>query len=302
MIIIQPETLVISGGYSVSASYARINLQRTIRCRFTANGRFKGPGGSNTRKSLGDRDLNRIECCALGALGGVCPTIAKMASYFGTNPAAPMPEAGIYISLGLFALLGGIISAGFGAKTAQAALVAGITAPGIITNVVAGATEGRDQISDSSTQTVAEYMGVGAAFAESAVQDPTTEIWETPVNLKSTISGGLPSQQNLELFAIMKSDQEQVLVPIGTASQSVQTIYIPADATGIKVGDQAFEWELGSEPSEIHMSIETSPTLKGDLIWALGGTRTFDIRDVTVEYEFSESGDSETTEDWQLKN
>lgn len=43
-IIMEPAVLDTSGGYSVSGSYATTNVQHTIGCRFTADGRFIGLG------------------------------------------------------------------------------------------------------------------------------------------------------------------------------------------------------------------------------------------------------------------
>ena len=84
-----------------------------------------------------------------GAMGGVLPTIAKIASGFAANFDAPFPNAvGVLIALGGYAFLGAVIGRAMGNPDMKQALIAGIAAPAILTNVVNGVSESKVRLSD----------------------------------------------------------------------------------------------------------------------------------------------------------
>jgi hypothetical protein len=70
---------------------------------------------------------------AWGAIGGMLPTLGKVAGTFGANFDAPMPNlVGVSIALGLYAILGSIMARVIGNSDLKQAVVAGIAAPASI--------------------------------------------------------------------------------------------------------------------------------------------------------------------------
>ena len=79
------------------------------------------------------------ECLLIAAIGGFLPTAAKLASTYTTAPDTPLPGWGMAIGLGLFAVIGAVLAYALSESNVRQALVLGVAAPGIITNLVSGA-------------------------------------------------------------------------------------------------------------------------------------------------------------------
>jgi hypothetical protein len=103
-----------------------------------------------------------------GALGGVLPTLAKLASTYVTVPETPLPAIGMLLGLIIFAVIGAAIAFGTGQAEVRQALIAGIAAPGIITNLVAGATADQKHTASAGQPHLTTLWSVGVAHA----QDP----------------------------------------------------------------------------------------------------------------------------------
>jgi hypothetical protein len=75
----------------------------------------------------------------LAGVGGLLPTCAKLAATFVTKPNEPLPHPHILIGLLIFFTIGAVLSFAFNKDhDLGKALVLGISAPGIISNIVAG--------------------------------------------------------------------------------------------------------------------------------------------------------------------
>lgn len=223
----------------------------------------------------------------LGALGGICPMVSKLASSYTVNPGQPLPEAGIYIGLVLFALLGAIVSLGFGAAEVRAAIVAGIAAPAIVTNVVAGAQKDGGAPAAEPPQT-AWYEVIGAAHAQTTPQDPVVfvPVTEQILNITpSIVGGGLPKGGVIPFEWVA----DGAVMPANPALPNVidlrtQTgIVVPEGATAIRInGSELTLLDLEEAGNIVSVTVQTQATVVGDLKWALGGQRSYQVESVTL--------------------
>lgn len=217
---------------------------------------------------------------AFGAFGGCCPTIARLASFYSTNPGSDMPQLGVYLAMGLFAILGAFIAVGFGADEVKAAIVAGIAAPGLVTNIVAGANSGGP--GTPGADVVALSLFAAPAFAqqvetESALTNTTRTITLTP-----TFTGPAPTQNQVEYRFVTDTGTflpgGGVLVP----EEDGVAVPVPEGATNLAIG--ATITPLPDDSTAAQITIQTAPSLGGDLVWALGGQRRYDVTGVDVTY------------------
>jgi CheY-like chemotaxis protein len=76
----------------------------------------------------------------LAGFGGTLPSLSRIATSFAAQPDQPWPHLGILVALGIFFLLGSVLNLAFNKdEDLSRALIIGISAPGIITNIIAGA-------------------------------------------------------------------------------------------------------------------------------------------------------------------
>ena len=217
-----------------------------------------------------------------GALGGICPSLSKLAASYYANPDQPLPVIGTYVAFGLFALLGAIIASGFGAKETRAAIVAGIAAPAIVTNVLSGATEnniGADEIS-------AFYL-VAPAFAQTAGEtgQTTDSMAQTTINVVPIIKGGGNTSTARVKYAWTTASGESVEWPNDPtlSLSSPSTLAVPEGATKIVVNGQVIPLStVATTNNTLKLEVTTSPTFVGDLRWALGGQRRFVVESIGI--------------------
>ena len=119
--------------------------------------------------------------CLLAGVGGLLPTLSKLAASFAAQPDQPLPGWHFLIALGIFFILGGVLNVPFNRENDLAkALTLGIAAPALITNILAGAANAPNQptLGPHGAATERSFM-IESAFAQST----------TP----SDASGGVPS-------------------------------------------------------------------------------------------------------------
>jgi hypothetical protein len=95
-------------------------------------------GADQQRPPGTGRSVSVGQCVVLAGIGGTMPTIARMATTYVTDPSTPLPELGMLFGLLLFFIIGGILCFVSSERNLRKAFILGVSAPGIITNMVAG--------------------------------------------------------------------------------------------------------------------------------------------------------------------
>lgn len=198
---------------------------------------------------------------------------------------------GVYIGLILFGILGAIIAFGFGSKEVKAAIVAGIAAPAIVTNVISGVQDSRLDANVVAEETAIVTFLATEAHAQTtshgttAEAEPSRSITITPV----ITSGSANVRAPLEYYYIPEGGRvnngADGAQPVdGTITiNGAQTITIPNDAASLVIGGQVIPVEdLDTSGNAVKLQIQTRPTVGGDLIWALGGSRKYAVTGVQV--------------------
>ncbi len=217
-----------------------------------------------------------------GAFGGCCPTLARLASFYSTNPAGGLPQAGVFIGIALFAILGAFIAVGFGAKELKAAIVAGIAAPGLVTNIVNGA--GAGAAANAPPAYIAPSMFISAAHADDA---PVVEVLPSfrgaqLLTLTTNWEGPQPKGAKVDYRFV---DASGVFLAGGGAlvpGEGPVVVPVPDGAAALAVGPE--QSALPAQIDRAEVTITSATSLGGDLLWALGADRAYHIESVTVTY------------------
>lgn len=220
---------------------------------------------------------SRAAAFAFGGFGGVLPTLANMASTYVSAPATPMPEYGLYLGLLLWAIVGGGVALTNTTYEARQAIFAGVAAPAILLNIVAGAT------SQSGAEKAAAMFGL-SAHAETIQAQPdgldATKKWAVVVS--PTVSGGIPARVSLPVTAEIEKDGKVETVTIGeiTDLRSPAAFAVPVGATQVLVSGEAVA--TTGTFTAVDLDVKTAPSAGGDLFWALGAPRRFNITGMNV--------------------
>jgi hypothetical protein len=214
-----------------------------------------------------------------GAIGGALPTLAKVASTFVTIPSTPLPELGLLYGIVLFSIIGAAIAYATGQSDVRQALIAGIAAPGIITNLLAGATPGVPPNHNPVTGVKgAIFEIVTSASAQTPTDRSATVTGTRKVVVDPKVSGGMPSSTNIPVTVeVMGQNNQMRTVEVGTIHSlaSPTTFTIPNNIDQLKIGGKAIP--LTGDLTTIQLDVTTSSTSGSDFLWALGGVRNFKI-------------------------
>ncbi len=214
------------------------------------------------------------ECVLTAAAGGLLPTAAKLATTYTTAPHTPPPELGLLYGLALFAAIGAILAYALSETNVRQALILGIAAPGVITNIVAGA----NSTKLGSPLSLYDVIPFASAVAQAssnwrAPKAPTDS--KTLTLRAQTKNGDSWSNENLPVSVTFvlpdgTSMAPSALVPIG----QLQHVVIPTQATAVRfsAGHMSRLLELESLPSAA-IDIEVTVKGKNDFLWSLGARR-----------------------------
>jgi hypothetical protein len=217
-----------------------------------------------------------------GAAGGIIPTTAKMASTYVTVPATPLPEIGLLLGLALFAVIGAAIAYGTAQTDIRQALIAGIAAPGIITNLVAGTdTQKHASLGEHDSRIAGIISIIPAARAQD--RSPATGLTATSgmksITIDPRVQGGIPAQTKIPITAEISGgpNNEMHRVQIGTITSLTDStkLTVPLNTTHVRIGDT--QVSVPSNDNKIDLSVSTKSTIQSDFLWALGGQRSYAV-------------------------
>jgi len=213
-----------------------------------------------------------------GAIGGVLPTLAKLASTYVATPSTPPPQLGLLIGLALFGIIGAAIAVATKQTDIQQALIAGIAAPGIITNLLAGAAQSGPQSAPPTPAVHGSILDfVGTAFAQGSVTADTIA-GVRQITIDPKVAGGLPNTANIAVTGkVTGQDNKKSSIKLGTINSLSEptTITVPSSIDQIQIGGTTVP--LSGPHTTIQLDVATKPTSGSDFFWALGAPRTYQI-------------------------
>ncbi len=227
------------------------------------------------------------DCLILAGIGGVIPTVSRLASTYVTDPSTPLPEPGLFFGLSLFFVIGAVLAFAFSETNMRQAFILGVCAPGIITNIVAGA---NDADADPETASLTFTPFISVAYA----QDPTVTSSEIKVENVLFTSNAHESQRKIVVIShfvgagawdlknipllVTAIQKDGVRVNLGSfpAYQESIELEVPENASAVQIRAAGFtnqvslpEQAFSKAVINTHLKIEG----KKDFFWALGAKR-----------------------------
>lgn len=241
--------------------------------------------------------LHTIEMCCMAGLGGMLPTLAKLAGTYVTEPWTPMPEPGLYFGLALFFVVGMIVYRGLReGRTTREAIIVGIAAPALITNILFGASEAQ---TSKNIQTVGFNMLVATAYAEEHQTEmtPDTRIptGKRTVNIKILATPKMMTgvtSSDIHVSAVQKDPTTGDVkwfsmgrVPVGGWGK----YSIPEDVESLRFTTKGTDSEIvlpkGTPMAIIVVGVKAEITWWNDFLWAMGYKRKAEVTVLTPTIE-----------------
>jgi hypothetical protein len=209
---------------------------------------------------------------------GIMPTLAKLAGVYVTSPSEPLPGIGLYFGLLLFFVIGLFVATALAQRTLKDFFIAGICAPALITNIVAGASEGK-RLSGLPTEGV--FALASLAAAESSLPSaPPTDLTQRGIKGEVVVrfkSLDKSSDIGSLLVAIQFVSASGAFLSSSFSTAASQTLVkAPANAAlmRIAVGGQSTDFRLPENPfRQTEVVAEVSREPFRDLLWSLGWAR-----------------------------
>lgn len=224
----------------------------------------------------------RVSMFVCGAIGGIVPTLATLATTYVTVPETPMPTSGLYFGVMLWAVVGGIVALGNHTPEVRNAIFAGIAAPAIVTNVISGASEAQINRAD--------FVGVGlisSAYAQEGDEDSEKHLLsglDGPgyVIITPHISGVLSGDMAIPVTAQIRVDEQEEEVFLGRirSTRAMSSFVVPPGAYSIEIGGKFVD--VDERITTINVDIEAEPSRISDFWWAMGAPRSYDIQTIDV--------------------
>ena len=238
------------------------------------------------------------DCLLLAGVGGMIPTISRMASTYVTDPSTPLPEPGLFLGLFLFFIIGSVLALAFSETNLRQAFIIGVCAPGIITNIVAGMNDARyadhaalqidlPSVSTAYAQAKPPALGPDTVSVNNASRPPSTR----RIRIYSEVIGASPWDKTkipLNIVAIEK-DGTKNLVAQFSAFQKRTDFTVPIKSSSLSINAGGFpSLVLLPDVNFSRAVIITKVRVEGknDFLWALGAKRKPHI--VSVESHVSD--------------
>lgn len=184
-----------------------------------------------TNNTVVNSDGNILIASLIAGLGGMLPTLCRLASANAANPETFILSPGYLSAIGLYFVIGSIVCVGFQETRRREAFTLGIAAPAIISSVLTGA-------SGDSYVNAAKHAGVSfisSAYAETSAS--TNDIQEKSVlsSFWKDFKNGLGIIVAPKISDAIKSDLENCLDDADVKA----TLYADEKIKGITIGGHA---------------------------------------------------------------
>ncbi len=219
---------------------------------------------------------------AFGMLGGILPTSAKLATTLVSVPGTPVPEIGFLVGLGIWAIIGGAVALTNTSKEVRQAIFAGIAAPAVLASVVTGATGSSVGSGTSAVNGATSRLFDITAVAQETPPAVRSAADEWTVVISPSVSGGFPTGKTLPVTAQVEKDGETKTVDVGAIAnwRGTTALLVPPGTSKVFIGDSPVP--TTGPLTTVDMSVQTAPSIGGDLLWALGGQRNFNIQSIIL--------------------
>lgn len=217
-----------------------------------------------------------------GAVGGALPTVSKIAGTYGANFDAPTPRvAGVLIAIALYASIGAVVARAMNNPEMKQALFAGIAAPAIVVSIITGVSDSRG-LNNAQQQHALSFFT--SAFAQPSAPGASSTAASPGSSSKSLLveastDGGLPINGVIRIDASVPGGG---LVPAGVieiyGNYQRTTINVPENATDLIFFSNGRSTTTPVPPSSrVMLKVYPVTSTGGDLLWALGSKRGYEI-------------------------
>ena len=245
--------------------------------------------------------------CIFAAFGGMLPTFSHLAATYTTQPDTPLPTLGVVFGLGLFSIISVVLCVAFNQTELRQALVMGIAAPGIITNILSGVNtaNGIDPGGSTGITSIskeAERLGRAAGHEwllhlaayqsvlrpENATSPGQITVAENGKRISFTLN-----PENLSFFAGGETMAFMVLgkrrdavsgeditfqITTLTPANPTSSDIVPEDTFGLLIQtygeSDGAQLPPGNSAAAVEISVRIRPSILGDFRWSLGMRRT----------------------------
>lgn len=216
-----------------------------------------------------------------GGVGGLMPTLVKMAPVYSQIDSPPLPAAGFYLGLGIFFVIGAIVAVASKERDFGKAILLGIAAPGIVTNFLAGKAEGTQNATPvaarevDANQIFSAMLGAGPAHAQTTSSAHSTTLTAAPqLKVVPHVSGSRVSLRPLKLEFI--SADGAVLATRNVDARYETVVDVPFGASLVRTSSdgKSTDAQLPARPySDADLTLGVSVAKGNDLMWAFGAPR-----------------------------
>ncbi len=232
----------------------------------------------------------KVGAVVLAGFGGLLPTTAQLAASFAAQPDQPLPHWHILFAIALFFGIGAILNFAFNKEADLGkAIVIGISAPAIITNIINGASGGAKAPQPvpprvSELRIDGKSWLIPSAFAQQSPQ-PAPSATDGSLGHKSIVLSigyagqGRPENSIVTVTAVRKDGSATLLG--GFAIGQFAVLPVPNDAvklvlrSGDSLSRELMLWPGGEGPPSFAVNVRliARTSGKGDVLWALGADR-----------------------------
>ncbi|MEZ2329857.1 hypothetical protein AB6802_09045 [Mesorhizobium sp. RCC_202] len=206
-----------------------------------------------------------------GAFGGALPTVAKLASTYVAAPTTPLPALGLLLGIALWAIVGGGIALTNTSYDTRQSIFAGIAAPAIIASLISGATN-----TPGKSASLLDISAYAQQDTGNAANDYRTIV------ISPRVDGGLPRDTSIPVTVEVKTGDKSSVVNLGDIKDlsAPTTFTLPSNTSQVFVSGQPVK--TNDTQTNIDLNVKTIPSNGGDLLWALGAPRKFDVQSLQV--------------------
>jgi hypothetical protein len=249
--------------------------------------------GAVQLQSWSFRSTLAVVICA--GIGGMLPTAVKLAPAFATAQ-PPSPEPGLYLGFFLYFVVGAVVALLYRETDFRKAIILGIAAPGIVTNLIAGTdqagvlrkTQAETQQQSALLESWPAVLGIGAAHARTRGASqaiPRSSPQRAQLTVVPDLRGSEANYAVPPVRIAFLSRDGRTLTSTTVDPRTTTQLSVPAGAASVRA-DAGGRWgdtDLPRGPyasADLRLKVEFGRP--NDFLWALGQTRKARIDNVDV--------------------